>query len=326
MQTINRYQRQMQLTQVGERGQLRLAAAEVLIVGCGGLGNVVAPLLAGAGVGVIRVLDFDQIEASNLHRQTVFTEAQIGKPKAACLAAHLRRLNSHIEVEAIIDRCHPDNVDALVKQADVVVDAADSFVVTYLLSEACEAAGQLLISASVNQTYGYVGSFCFEALPSYQAVFPYVPTQSGSCDELGVLGPSVAMIGGAQAQQALKFICTGEVELALFQFDLWDYAVHQIDVSGLAVKPAEIKFITTSSLRDQDTLIDVREPKEAAKQPFRHPHLINATLEELKADQITSLKHASHLVFACKSGQRALQAAQWWYSQHAIACKVLTPD
>ena len=171
---MSRYARQMQVPGVGAGGQARLTAAHVLIIGAGGLGCTVIPTLAAAGVGRLTIIDPDRVELSNLHRQTLYTAADIGQPKALAAATRARALNPDGQAKARAARLDPANAPGLIASADVIVDAADSFAVTYTLSDLCLAAGKPLISASVIGRAGYAGGFC-GAAPSYRAVFPDLP-------------------------------------------------------------------------------------------------------------------------------------------------------
>src|SRR5438874_3194040 len=186
----DRYARQTVLGEVGAAGQQRLASSSVLVVGAGGLGCPVLQYLAGAGVGRIVIVDHDSVEETNLHRQPLYAMPDIGKPKAETARAALLRFNPQIAVEAVVERLTPQNAAHLVARADVIVDAADSFAVTYMLSDACHATAKPLVSASVIGLTGYVGVFCGGG-PSYRAVFPEVSIDGGTCATVGVLGTAV---------------------------------------------------------------------------------------------------------------------------------------
>src|SRR6185437_4571566 len=187
----DRYARQTVLAEVGAAGQARLAAASVLVVGAGGLGCPVLQYLAGAGVGRLTIVDHDTVEESNLHRQPIYGMDDIGKAKAEAARDRLQRFNPDIAIEAVVARLTPQNAAGLVAKADVIVDAADSFAVTYILSDACHAAAKPLVSASVIGLTGYAGAFCGGG-PSYRAVFPDVSIDGGTCASVGVLGTAVA--------------------------------------------------------------------------------------------------------------------------------------
>ena len=177
----------------------------MLVVGAGGLGCAVLPYLAAAGIGRLRLADPDVVEESNLHRQPMYRMADLGRTKVSAARAALLALNPRVQVEALEVRVTPANAATLVAGADVVLDAADSLAVTYMLSDACQAAGTALVSASVLGLAGYVGVFCGGA-PSYRAVFPEMPRTAGSCAEAGVLGTAVGVIGTLQAHLTLALL------------------------------------------------------------------------------------------------------------------------
>lgn len=202
---MSRYARQICLPEVGPAGQAKLAAARVLVVGAGGLGAAVLPLLAGAGVGHLRVVDPDVVDESNLHRQTLFRMSDLGRAKAEVAVEALAGLNPECRVSALVGRLDPVIARVELPGVDLVVDAADSFAVSYALSDLCHAAGTPLISASVLGRQGYVGGFCGGS-PSLRAIFPDLPAQLGTCAADGVMGPVVTTLGALQAQMALSVL------------------------------------------------------------------------------------------------------------------------
>jgi len=201
----DRYARQTILPEVGEEGQVRLREACVLVVGAGGLGSAVLQYLCAAGVGSLLIVDPDRVEESNLHRQPIYRVGDVGRLKAQVAREALLSLNPQVEIEAACERLTPSNVARLVAAADLVVDAADSFAVTYVVSDECHRAHKVLVSASVLGLSGYIGAFCGGA-PSYRAVFPDVPSQAGSCAQSGVLGTAVGVMGTLQAHIVLALI------------------------------------------------------------------------------------------------------------------------
>ena len=302
----DRYARQTILPAVGEAGQARLAASTVLVVGAGGLGCPVVQYLAGAGVGNMMIVDHDAIEESNLHRQPLYGMTDIGKPKAEVARASLLRFNPGIRVDAMVERLTPQNATRLVAGADVVVDAADSFAVTYILSDACYAAAKPLVSASVIGTTGYAGAFCGGG-PSYRAVFPDVSVDGGTCDSVGVLGTAVAVLGGLQAHLALH-VLLGLEPTALGRvvtFDAHKIAFGGFGFAGSPEPDAFIPFIAAAEVTAADLVVDLRSLEEAPLSLFPAARRldvdgIEAVLAEPAADRI---------VLACRSGQRALMAA-----------------
>lgn len=303
----DRYSRQLVLPEIGEAGQARLAAASVLVIGAGGLGCPVLQYLAGAGVGRITIVDHDHVAESNLHRQPLFAMGDIGAPKAVAARAALRRLNSHIEIEARIERLTPQNVAALLAPVDVVVDAADNFAATYILSDACRAAGKPLVSASAIGLSGYAGAFC-GGRPSYRAVFPEAPPNAGNCATLGVLGSVVAVLGGIEAHMVLQLLLglTPGPLGRVVTFDARRLAFGGFSFAG-SPEPTEFApFIAASAVADTDLVVDLRSLEEAPISPF--PGARRVTVDGVEAIG-TLAGQSQRVVLCCRSGQRALQAA-----------------
>lgn len=292
---------------IGEAGQARLAAASVLVVGAGGLGCPVLQYLAGAGVGRITIIDHDTVEEINLHRQPLYTMGDVGVAKAEAARQGLLRLNPDIAVEAIVERLTPQNVAPLVEAVDVVVDAADSFSATYILSDACRATAKPLVSASAIGLSGYAGAFCGGG-PSYRAVFPDAPRQAGNCASVGVLGSVVAVLGGLQTHLVLHLLLDFKPSVLgrIVTFD-----AQRLVFGGFGFEhgpePAEfIPFITASAVTNADLVVDLRSLDEAPVSPFPHARRIGVDgIEGISAEAAPSQR----IVLSCRSGQRALQAA-----------------
>ncbi len=236
-----RYARQSVLPQVGAAGQARLAAARVLVAGAGGLGCAVLEYLCAAGVGRIEVLDPDRVELSNLHRQPLYRMSDVGAPKAAVAAASLAALNPEVSIRGVAERLTPLNAAEWCARADVVVDAADSLALTYILSDECHRRRTALISASVLGLAGYAGVFCAGA-PSYRAVFPHMPPTAGSCAVHGVLGSAVGVLGTLQAHLTLAYLLQltppvlgrlVSVDLATLRFGGFDFSTASEPAEGI---------------------------------------------------------------------------------------------
>ena len=305
----DRYARQIILSEVGAEGQTRLAAASVLVVGAGGLGCPVLQYLAGAGVGHITIVDHDRVEAVNLHRQPLYTMSDIGSFKARAARRALSRLNPAIKIDAIAERLTPDNSERLVSDTDVVVDAADSFAATFVLSDTCQHQRKPLISASVIGLAGYVGGFCGGG-PSYRAVFPDMPSTAATCATTGVLGTAVAVLGSLQAQFALNLIL-GLKPSPLGRLVTFDAG--RLAFGGFAFvdapEPAGItfRFIAASAVKNDDVVVDLRSFAEAPTSPFANALRVGVEDVDKIADQIPT---ATRVVLCCRSGLRASQAAK----------------
>jgi len=305
----DRYARQEILPEVGAEGQRRLAAATVLVVGAGGLGCAVLQYLTAAGVGSLIVVDPDRVEESNLHRQPLYRMSDIGQPKVAAAHAALVALNPAIRIEAVCDRFSSVNAAPLVEAASVVIDAADSFAVTYLLSDTCQGAGKPLVSASVLGLAGYVGAFCGGA-PSYRAVFPELPRSAGSCAESGVLGTAVGVLGTLEAHLALALLLDWQPPVLGRMLSLDLRTLHVGGFSFAAAREpteAPIPFIAPAEVQSSDVVIDLRSLRETPISPFSSA--LRIEVEELEQAGL-EFPGDVRVVLCCRSGLRAWRAAR----------------
>lgn len=209
---LRRYARQIVLSEVGMEGQRRLQRARVLLVGVGGLGSPVALYLAAAGVGVLRVVDDDRVDESNLQRQVLHTSARVGVTKVESAAATLAALNPALVIETRLTRVSSANIDALVQDCTLIVDGSDNLPTRYLLSDAAVKHGLPLVYAAVERFSGQVGVFhpasARGAAPCYRCLFPEPPppAQAPNCADVGVLGVLPGLLGLLQANEALKLL------------------------------------------------------------------------------------------------------------------------
>jgi molybdopterin-synthase adenylyltransferase len=220
---LERYSRQLVLPEWSERAQLALHSASVLVVGAGALGSPVAVYLAGAGVGRLGIVDGDEVELSNLHRQHLHFTPDVGVPKAQSAAAKLRFLNPGVVVDPYQARFQA----AMLEGADLVVDCSDSFETRYEVNAACCAAGVPLVEGGVVGTSGLVMAIRPRESACYRCAFPDPPPPGAAptCAEAGVLGPAAGVIGSLQALEAIKLL-TGVGEPLLGAFLQADLATH----------------------------------------------------------------------------------------------------
>lgn len=260
---MKRYARQVVLPEVGATGQERLTGARALVIGAGGLGVPVLQYLAGAGVGRITVVDPDTVERGNLHRQVMYGEAWLGQAKAKAAAKILRGLNPEVSVRPLVTTLDPGNAGDLVAGCDVVLDCADSFAVSYTLSDACFAAGTPFISASALGLGGYAGGFSGGA-PSLRAVFPDLPERAASCATAGILGPVVGMLGALQARMALG-VLLGLDPSPLGQLVTFDEAMRfgGFRFEGAPEPEDALRFAGADEIAAEDFVADLRGADEA---------------------------------------------------------------
>ncbi|MDZ7659374.1 HesA/MoeB/ThiF family protein [Fodinibius sp.] len=208
----NRYSRHLLLKELGPEGQQKLKQAKVLVVGAGGLGCPVLQYLAAAGVGTIGIVDRDVVELTNLQRQVIFKESDIGYPKAERAADYLRERNSLIEIHTHNTQLSSNNVQKLFEPYDLVVDCTDNFSTRYLINDACAILKKPMVYGSIHRYQGQVSVFhdyrSSENPPSYRCLFPQ-PPEDGSvmnCAEAGVLGVLPGIVGTVQANEIIKWI------------------------------------------------------------------------------------------------------------------------
>ncbi|MGH7026276.1 HesA/MoeB/ThiF family protein [Brevundimonas sp.] len=201
---VDRYARQLVLSEIGGPGQQALKRARVLIVGLGGVGAPAALYLAAAGVGTLGLIDHDAVALSNLQRQIIFTTNDAERPKVAAGAAHLAALNPHVAVEPLVERLAPDNARALIERFDLVLDGTDDFETRFAVNAACVAAGKPLVSGALGRWNGQVGVFAGK--PCYQCLVPETPPEAETCARVGVVGALAGVIGAMAALEAIKLI------------------------------------------------------------------------------------------------------------------------
>ncbi|XP_060790275.1 adenylyltransferase and sulfurtransferase MOCS3 isoform X2 [Neoarius graeffei] len=208
---IMRYSRQLLLPELGVKGQMSLLNTSVLVVGCGGLGCPLALYLAAAGIGRLGLLDYDEVELSNLHRQVLHTERTQGLPKAQSAAQALSRLNSTTQCVPYHLQLSSENALQLIQQYDIVADCSDNVPTRYLVNDACVLSGRPLVSASALRMEGQLTVYNYKGGPCYRCLYPVPPSPETvtNCSDGGVLGVVVGVMGCLQALEVLK-IASGQ--------------------------------------------------------------------------------------------------------------------
>ena len=252
---FSRYHRQMLLPGFGEDGQRRLAESTAVVLGCGALGTVAADMLARAGVGRLIVIDRDYVELTNLQRQVLFDEADAAEalPKAEAARRKLARINSAVEVTAVVDDINAGNIERYAGGADVIVDGLDNFETRYLANDYAVKHGIPYVYGGAVGTTGAAlailphtdrGDAPWERLPGGSRATPCLrclfeeappPGTMPTCDTVGVLGPAVAIVANFEAAEALK-ILTGNLDrvtTTMLSFDLWANTLMQLKVTRL---------------------------------------------------------------------------------------------
>jgi len=205
---VERYSRHILLPEIGGAGQARLLQAKVLVAGAGGLGSPAALYLAAAGVGTLGIVDSDAVELSNLQRQIIHTEGDVGRPKTESAARRIRELNPDVQVIAHQQRLTSHNILGMLAGYDVVVDGTDNFAARYLINDACVLAGKPLSHGAVLRFEGQATTILPGRGPCYRCLFPEPPPPGvvPTCQDAGVLGAVAGVIGAIQASEAVKVI------------------------------------------------------------------------------------------------------------------------
>lgn len=232
MKGYERYARHIVLKEIGKEGQEKLSKASVAIVGAGALGNACANLAARAGFGRIRIVDRDVVELSNIQRQILYTEQDVGKAKAEVLAKHLRKINREIKVEGFVGDFNSSNGEKLLRKMDVVLDCTDNLATRFLINDICVKHKIPWVYAGVLGTSG----MSYNVLPSgpcFRCIFPQMPkTPLPSCETMGILNTVPVFFGTIQVTEAIKILLGREPRKTLLFADLWNFEVQEIEVNG----------------------------------------------------------------------------------------------
>lgn len=343
---IKRYNRHLILEQVGVKGQEKLKAAKVLMIGAGGLGCPALQYLTAAGVGTIGIVDFDTVDVSNLQRQILFTTADCGKNKAECAAERLAQLNPHVHFNVYPEKLTTQNALALFEEYDLVIDGTDNFETRYLVNDASVLTNTPLVYGSIYIFEGQVAVFNYKNGPSYRCLFP-TPPKAGTiknCSEIGVIGVLPGIIGTQQANEALKLMLEiGEPlsgKLMLYNALSANYTTISIDRSEEAINKVlapdfnfretdyalfcgvDTESNVTNKMNLNDFLnhpdyecIDVRESWE--EPIIRGNNLKKITLGEI-VDRKNEISKTKKTVVFCQSGSRSAQVVQLLEKMHGF--------
>lgn len=211
------------LKEVGEEGQKRLGQGHVVIIGLGGLGSVMADALVRCGVGNATLIDRDFVELSNLQRQTVYSEDDIGKPKAEVMFKWLKNVNSEIELETLVTDINRNNIEDTIKEADIVMDCTDNMKARYIINDACVKRGIPWIYTAILGTYGMTMNIIPSEGPCLRCLLPKKP-KAGSletCATAGVLFSIPRVMANIAATEAVKILLKAEIRREMLTVDLW---------------------------------------------------------------------------------------------------------
>jgi adenylyltransferase/sulfurtransferase len=338
---IGRYSRHLLLPEVGVEGQKRLKAARVLIVGTGGLGAPLALYLAAAGTGRLGLVDFDFVEESNLQRQVIHSQKDVGRPKVASARDRIRGINPDCDVAVYNTTLNSENALGIMKDYDVVADGTDNYPARYLINDACVLLGIPVVYGSIFQFEGQASVFYAKEGPCYRCLYPEPPPPGlvPSCGEGGVVGALPGIVGAIQANEVIKLIVGGADSLTgrLLLFDAWKMKFRELKLDkdprcpvcgespsihglidyeqfcGLKKNGAgePVETITARELKERldnnnpVQIVDIREPHERVIAKFPQARAIPLGQMVRRIDEFDPEIDA---VFICKIGQRSVFA------------------
>ncbi len=220
---MERYSRHTALKEIGEEGQKRISNGCTVIIGLGGLGSTMADALVRCGVGEILMVDRDFVELSNLQRQTVYTEDDIGRPKAEVMLERLRKVNSEVELKMEVVDVNPTNIEGIIRNADVVLDATDNMKTRYIINDACVKHGKPWIYTAILATYGMSMNILPGKGPCLRCLLPYRPNigKMETCATAGVLFSLPRFMADIAVTEAVKMLTGAEPRQELLTFDPW---------------------------------------------------------------------------------------------------------
>jgi adenylyltransferase/sulfurtransferase len=333
---VERYARQIVLPEIGVSGQQRLRRSRVLVVGAGGLGSPAALYLAAAGVGTLGIVDSDNVELSNLHRQILHATADVGGAKVVSATTAMQRLNPNVDVRTVSARLDARLAHDLIGDWDVVVDGSDNYATRYAINDACAHLSTPWVYGSVERFSGQVSVFGAQDGPCYRCLFPTAPKpgSTASCEEIGVLGAVPGVVGSLQALETLKLILGIGQTLSgrLLQIDFlrgdWrtvaferrpdcaacgaQHAPSMAQHASTDVEPRELQRAMRLDASATPVVLDVREPWE-----WNIAHIAGARLVPLDRleRELPTLDADRDLIVYCHHGTRSAAAVEWLRAQ-----------
>jgi adenylyltransferase/sulfurtransferase len=321
---MQRYLRQTIVPQVGAEGQRRLLGSRALVVGAGGLGHPVAQYLAGMGVGEIHIVDGDQIHITNLHRQILFRDSDIGKNKALVLADQVGKMNPDARVVGVPSFLDKKLALEMISKVDVVVDCTDHFESKFLLNDVCVYYRVPLVYGAVSQWEGQVGVFWNSRGSCYRCLYSRPPRSPiENCSEAGVVGAIVGALGSLQALEVLKVLVDRpqDIHPLIGRVNYYDWLGSNFRSLQVPQKPqcfCTRALMSPESIEDipiracvapgTALLVDVRERDEWNE--YHVEGSVHLPLSQIEAGALVDLENQREIILICRSGARARRAQE----------------
>ena len=233
MSANDRYSRHILLKTIGKQGQEQLTKSRVVIIGCGALGTTIANNLVRSGVGFVRIADRDIVELSNLQRQMLFDEDDIGSPKAIAAVRKLEKINSEVIIEPVVDDVNYRNIEDIIKTMDVVIDGTDNMLIRFLINDACVKHAIPWVYGGAIETYGMTMNIIPPQTPCFRCLIPDIPGVGvlPTCDTVGVLTTIPNIIGSLQSTEVLKILLQKkDINKNLITYDAWNHSFESTEI------------------------------------------------------------------------------------------------
>jgi adenylyltransferase/sulfurtransferase len=353
-QTPSRYRAIAQLPGMGNSAIERFQGARVAVVGCGGLGVPLLMSLASSGIGYLRLIDFDSIEASNLSRQWLYDEIEVGQKKALCAAKRIRSLDSAIKVEVLEERLMTDNAYRLLSGVDIIVDATDNFATRYCICDVSYFLKIPMIMGALHQWEGQVATLNFVTAegansPNYRDVFPTPPPQdlAPACSDAGTMASICGVISNIMAQEVLMtLLYKPTLAGTLLVYNSKNYETIRFEINKKPLNPLSTGEITLESLIDYDefchrtnlslTMLKECSPKELKEWLDSSKDFLLVDVREQDESEIASIggtliplsqltirfqeiPHDKEVVVYCRSGVRSANAIRFLAEEHGYS-------
>lgn len=319
---LSYFDRQIKLPNIGLEGQTKLLNSKAVVIGAGGLGCIVLESLVRSGVGSIEIIDYDNVDPSNLHRQTLFTYEDIGKSKVKTAANRLSKLNPWVKINPIEVKAQKKSLDKIIKESDILFDCTDNLETKFALHDFCLDKGIDYISSSIHKSDGQLQVFKFSKTkqPCLRCLWKDEPVQLGDCNDNGVLGVVPIVFGALQANEGIKVLLGSD---GLTSGELLTFDLESLNLSKLKFeKSDDCSFCNESSpckksssidilldeVKPTDILIDIRRENSEKTLPVKLTNLVSfklSTSSELEVAQRLSSK--KKYIILCDKGVRSKQ-------------------